>query len=78
MVGQLAYSLMPWRISGSISTSIAAKFSTPHRCRIWVAVAEKPHMGICGEPFMKRTTGLEVTVLRILSWTLMGGSFVIV
>jgi hypothetical protein len=41
-----------------------------------VAVAEKPHIGICGEPFMKRTTGFEVTVLLIFSWTLMGGSLV--
>src|SRR5450759_4259870 len=72
MVGQLAYSLMPWRISWSCSTSTVNGCSTPQAFRICVADAEKPHMGICGEPFMYSTTGWEVTCSRMVSWALMG------
>src|SRR5882724_780101 len=61
MVGQLAYSLMPWRISGSSSTLTVNSFSTPQAFRIWTALAEKPHCGNCGVPFIYRTTGLPVT-----------------
>ena len=50
------------------------KFVTPHAPRICVAEAEKPHMGMRGEPFMNSTTGLEVTVWRMVSWALMGFS----
>jgi len=52
MVGQLAKSLMPWRISASCSTSTVYTSPAPHIFRICVAVAEKPHIGCCGEPFM--------------------------
>src|SRR5712664_2072636 len=61
MVGQLAYTLMPWRISGSSSTLTVNSFSTPQAFRICTALAEKPHCGNCGVPFIYRTTGLPVT-----------------
>src|SRR5712671_5150767 len=61
MVGQLAYSLMAWRISGSSSTLTVKSFSTPQAFRICTALAEKPHWGNCGVPFIYRTTGLPVT-----------------
>ncbi|MNC88385.1 hypothetical protein D3C83_41960 [compost metagenome] len=52
MVGQLANSLMPWRISGSASTLTVKGLWTPQACSTWIAIAEKPHCGICGVPFM--------------------------
>src|SRR6267154_3004993 len=61
MVGQLSYSLMPWRISGSSSTLTVNSFSTPQAFRICTALAENPHCGNCGVPFIYRTTGLPVT-----------------
>src|SRR5713226_8692715 len=61
MVGQLAYSLMPRRISGSSSTLTVKTSSTPQAFRICTALAEKPHCGNCGVPFIYRTTGLPVT-----------------
>src|SRR5580765_7373498 len=38
---------------------------TPRLLRIWVERAEKPHIGISGVPFMKRTTSLDFTSLSI-------------
>src|SRR5260221_6346455 len=52
---------MPWRISGSSSTLTVNSLSTPQAFRICTALAEKPHCGNCGVPFMYRTTGLPVT-----------------
>src|SRR5882762_6186953 len=52
---------MPWRISGSSSTFTVNSFSTPQAFRICTALAEKPHCGNCGVPFMYRTTGFPVT-----------------
>jgi hypothetical protein len=43
---------MPWRISGSASTLTVAKRCTPQACSTCTAIAEKPHCGICGVPFM--------------------------
>src|SRR5450756_2192822 len=63
---------MPWRISWSCSTSTVNGCSTPQAFRICVADAEKPHMGICGEPFMYSTTGWETTCWRMVSWAFMG------
>src|SRR5260221_388555 len=51
MVGQLENSLMPWRISGSESTSTPLNF-TPICVRICTTAAEKPHCGKTGVPFM--------------------------
>jgi hypothetical protein len=36
-----------------------------------MARAENPHCGKFGVPFMKSTTGLEVTVWRMRSWVSM-------
>ena len=33
--------------------------------KIWIDVLEKPHCGVSGVPFMKRTTGAEATALSI-------------
>jgi hypothetical protein len=63
MVGQLLYSLMPWRISWSSSTLtvLSALVSTPTALRIWIARPEKPHMGKLALPFMKSTMSLVLT-----------------
>jgi hypothetical protein len=52
IAGQFANSLIPWRISGSSSTFTLKKSFTPQAYRICTAVAEKPHCGNCGVPFM--------------------------
>src|ERR1700704_1689098 len=52
---------MPWRISGSSSTLTVNSFSTPQAFRICTALAENPHCGNCGVPFIYRTTGFPVT-----------------
>src|SRR5690242_21649686 len=68
MVGQFENSLMPWRSASSCSTLYDAKFDTPQRLRISAAVAEKPHCGNCGVPFMYSTTRLSATCFLIVSW----------
>src|SRR6185436_18750291 len=72
MVGQLEYSLIPWRTSWSLSTSTVATFSTPHASRICTAAALKPHIGASGVPFMYSTTGLPVTCCLIFSCASIG------
>src|SRR5271154_6669692 len=51
----------------SSSTLNAVNFagSTPCIPSIWIDVLEKPHWGVSGVPFMKRTTGAEATALSI-------------
>src|SRR3954463_15040188 len=71
MVGQLAYSLMPWRISASASTLTLANSCTPQALRTCTASCEKPHCGNCGVPFMKRTTRLPVTCSLMRCWVSM-------
>lgn len=58
---------VPDRSSGSSSTLKAANLfgSTPCRPKIWMVAREKPHCGVSGVPFMKRTTGAEPTALSI-------------
>ena len=53
--------------SSSSSTLNAVNFdgSTPCNPKIWIDVLEKPHCGVSGVPFMKRTTGAEATALSI-------------
>ena len=53
--------------SSSSSTLNAVNFagSTPCIPNIWIDVLEKPHWGVSGVPFMKRTTGAEATALSI-------------
>ncbi len=60
---------MPSRMSGFWSTSTVNTLSAPHIFRSCVAVAENPHWGICGEPFMYSTTGWPSTCCLIFSWT---------
>ncbi len=67
MVGQLEYSLIPWRIAGSARTFTSLN-SAPHSLRICTARWEKPHWGKLFVPFMKRTTRLLSTVWRMVSW----------
>src|SRR5690606_39404425 len=55
MVGHWPYSLMPSRISGSAST-LTCWYSTPVAPSAATALAEKPHCGARGSPFMNRTT----------------------
>ncbi len=49
--------------SGSSSTLKAANLagSTPCRPSTWMLAREKPHWGVSGVPFMKRTTGADAT-----------------
>src|SRR5579862_3194238 len=68
MVGQFENSLMPWRISGSDSTSIPLNL-TPMWLSTWTTRAEKPHCGKTGVPFMNSTTGLAAISLRMRSKT---------
>lgn len=58
---------LPSRTSLSSSTLTAANFSgsTPCSPRIWIEAREKPHCGVSGVPFMKRTTGVFSRVLLI-------------
>src|SRR5260370_27633182 len=72
MVGQLAYSLMPWRISASASTLTLANSCTPQALSTCTAREEKPHCGNCGVPFMKSTTRLPVTCSLMRCWVSMG------
>src|SRR3954468_4967440 len=75
MVGQLLYSLMPWRISSSSSTfTVFSCFgSTPQALRIWIARPEKPHMGKLALPFMNNSTSLFFTRSSMRVWaSLMG------
>src|SRR5688500_19480934 len=72
MVGQLAYSLMPWRISASARTLTVCSSCTPQALRTCTARAEKPHCGNCGVPFMNSTTGCDVTCCLMRSWVSMG------
>ncbi|KAF5127168.1 hypothetical protein E5D57_008096 [Metarhizium anisopliae] len=67
MVGQSEYSLMPSRSSASSRTLKAANLSglTPCMPRILMTVAEKPHWGVSGVPFMKSTTGADATALSM-------------
>src|SRR5579883_1142833 len=67
MVGQFENSLMPWRTEGSLSTSMPLNL-TPRWLRICTTVAEKPHCGNTGVPFMNRTTGLSAICWRMRSW----------
>src|SRR5688572_26509115 len=66
---------MPSRMSGFCSTSTVKRFSAPAILSSCVAVAEKPHWGNCGEPFMYRTTGWPSTCDLMVSCTLMGFSW---
>src|SRR3990167_8508273 len=70
MVGQLLYSLMPWRISSSSSTLTVFTVlgSTPQALRIWIARPEKPHMGKLALPFMNSTMSLDLTSWSIRVW----------
>src|SRR5688500_15292960 len=52
---------MPWRISGSWSTSTVSN-ETPRWSRIATARLEKPHCGKSAVPFINRTTSLERTI----------------
>ena len=63
MVGQLLYSLMPWRISASSSTLMVVRVlvSTPLALSSWMARPEKPHMGKLALPFMNNTMSLSLT-----------------
>lgn len=57
------YSLMPSRSSWSSRQLKATIFSsgTPWTSRIWQTAREKPHWGMDGVPFMKRTSGCLLT-----------------
>jgi len=70
MVGQLLYSLMPWRMPSSSRTLTVFTFfgSTPLAFRIWIARPEKPHIGKLALPFMKRTTSLDLTSSSMRCW----------
>src|SRR6478752_10643225 len=76
MVGQLLYSLMPWRTSASSSTLtvLSVRVSTPTALRIWIARPEKPHIGKLALPFMKSTRSLLLTRSSMRCWVSdMGG-----
>src|SRR5688572_4078835 len=77
MVGQLLYSLMPWRISSSSSTfTVFSCFgSTPQAFRIWMARPEKPHMGKLALPFMNNSTSLFFTRSSMRCWASLMGKF---
>src|SRR5882762_3180609 len=71
MVGQLEYSLMPWRIVGSWSTSTPLNL-TPRCVSTWTTAAENPHCGKTGVPFMKGTPvfpqcGFSAAVVQVLT-----------
>src|SRR6188474_466615 len=72
MVGQLAYCLMPSRMSGFSSTLTLKKSLTPQAFSACTVSAENPHCGNCGVPFMYSTRGLPVTCCLILSWVSIG------
>src|SRR5574343_1043859 len=77
MVGQLLYSLMPWRISASSSTFTVLRVlvSTPQALRICTARPEKPHMGKLALPFMNSRMSLPLTSSSMRCWvSLMGRS----
>src|SRR5580704_14175538 len=61
---------MPSRTEESASTSMPLNL-TPKWLRICTTVAEKPHCGKTGVPFMNSTTGLSVTCWRMRSCTVM-------
>lgn len=60
---------VPCRRSWSSNTLYAANFSgsTPCRPSTWMLAREKPHWGVSGVPFMKRTTGADPTALS-MAW----------
>ena len=60
---------IPCLNSESSNTLKAANLlgSTPCRPRTWMLAREKPHWGVSGVPFMKRTTGAEATALS-MAW----------
>lgn len=60
---------VPCRKSWSSNTLYAANFSgsTPCRPSTWMLAREKPHWGVSGVPFMKRTTGADPTALS-MAW----------
>lgn len=57
--------------SWSSNTLKAVNFSgsTPCMPKICMLALEKPHCGVSGVPFMKRTTGAEATALSIAERT---------
>ena len=61
IVGQLAYCLMPWRISSSSSTFTVVRSFTPQAFSTCMARPEKPHIGNWAVPFMNSTTRLPLT-----------------
>ena len=70
MVGQSENSLMPWRTSGSESTSKVSN-GTARALRIWQTLLEKPHWGISLFPFINTTTGLLATRVS-MRWRVLG------
>src|SRR3989344_5779626 len=75
IVGQLLYSLMPWRISSSSSTLTVTTLlgSTPQALGIWIARPEKPHMGKLALPFMESGMSLDLVGVWMRCWvSLMG------
>ena len=77
MVGQLLYSLMPWRMASSSSTFTVTTLlgSTPQAFRIWMARPEKPHIGKLALPFMNSRMSLDLTRASMRCWvSLMGYS----
>src|SRR5713101_3962588 len=68
IVGQLAYCLIPSRISLSAKTSTAANCAAQD-CNSCTDLAEKPHCGACGRPFIKSTMSFCVICCLILSRT---------
>src|SRR3954466_2022260 len=70
MVGQLLYSLMPWRMASSSSTLtvLSVRGSTPTALRIWIARPENPHIGKLALPFMKSTRSLVLTRSSMRCW----------
>jgi hypothetical protein len=59
--------LRSWSSSTLKAVNLAG--STPCRPSIWMLVLEKPHWGVSGVPFIKRTTGAEATALSIAERT---------
>src|SRR5690348_18188874 len=72
MVGQSEYSLIPWRTSGSWSTSTVS-YLAPSRSRMAIARLEKPHCGNSAVPFMKSTTSLLFTISAMRELTSLTG-----
>src|SRR4026209_401689 len=75
MVGQLANSLMPWRLSAAASTFTVWNCCTPHAFSTCTASAEKPHCGAWGVPFMNSTTGWLSTCCLIRCWVSMSSFY---